>query len=59
VHPVAIENANQTLSTPTVVAAIDSFTNHILDKLKNWETERRLRWLPGTEGPIQKMKMAG
>ena len=52
---VAIENANQTLSTPTVVAAIDSFTDHTLDMLKKWETERRLRWLPGAEFPVQKI----
>ena len=52
---VAIENANQALSTPTVVAAIDSFTDHTLDMLKKWETERRLRWLPGAEFPVQKI----
>ena len=55
-NTVAIENANQTLSTPTVVAAIDSFTDSMLDTLKKWEIERRLRWLPGAEFPVPKRK---
>ena len=58
-NTVAIENANRTLSTPTVVSAIDSFTDSMLDMLKKWETERRLRWLPGAEFPVLKVKRAG
>lgn len=48
----AIDNASQTLSTPILVAAIDSFTDGMLFTLQKWETDRRLRWIPGAEFPV-------
>lgn len=58
-NTLAIKNANQTLSAPTVVAAIDSFTDSMLDTLDKWGGERRLRWHPGAEFPdLERKKTA-
>ena len=56
VNTLVPDNATQPLGTPTVVGAIDSFTNSILDTLKEWEGERRLHWLPGAELHFPKRK---